>query len=52
MGGYNVFNNVVKTSDLGSRDHVLKKLQGRMIFGPFGEKNNEGTLWRGHRALI
>ena len=33
--GDTVFNDGVKTSDLGSRDHVLKHLHGRMIFGPF-----------------
>ena len=46
-----MFYDGVKTSDLGSRVHVLKNLHGRMIFGPF-EKKNEGTLWRGHRAAI
>ena len=29
----------VKTSDLGSRDYVLKHLHGRMIFNPFGKKS-------------
>ena len=43
-GGDNVFYYGVKTSDLGSRAHVLKNLYGRMIFGPF-EKNHEGTIW-------
>ena len=38
-GGGTVFYYGVKTSDLGSRAHVLKHLQGRMIFGPF-EKNS------------
>ena len=33
-----VFYDEVKTSDLGSRTHVLKHLHGRMIFVPF-EKN-------------
>ena len=33
--GYNVFYDGVKTSDLGSRDLVIKYLHGRMIFGPF-----------------
>ena len=39
-GGDTVFYDGVKTSDLGSRAHVLKHLHlhGRMIFGPF-EKN-------------
>ena len=39
-----VFYDVVKTSHLGSRAHILKHLYGRMIFGPF-EKNHEGTIW-------
>ena len=30
-----MFYDVVETSDLGSRAHVLKYLHGRMIFGPF-----------------
>ena len=34
-GGDTVFYDWVKTSDLGSRDHVLKYLHGRMMFGPF-----------------
>ena len=34
-----VFYYGVKTSDLGSRSHVLKYLHGRMTFGPFEEKN-------------
>ena len=34
-GGDTVFDNGVKTSDLGSRPHFLKHLHGRMIFGPF-----------------
>ena len=34
-GGDTVFYDGVKTSDLGSRAHVLKHLHGRMIFGPF-----------------
>ena len=33
-GGDNVIYDVVKTSDLGSRAHILKHLHGRMIFGP------------------
>ena len=37
-GGDTVFYNGVKTSDLGSRAHVLKYLHGRRIFFPF-EKN-------------
>ena len=42
----------VKTSDLGSRSHILKYLQGRMIFGPFEKVFHEGTLWSGYRAVI
>ena len=34
-GGDAVFNDGVKTSDLGSRDHVFKHLHGIMIFGQF-----------------
>ena len=34
-GGDTVFYDGVKTSDLGSRAHVLKNLHGRIIFGPF-----------------
>ena len=33
-----VFYDGVKTSDLGSRAHVLKHLHGRMIFGQFEKK--------------
>ena len=34
-GGETVFYYGVKTSNLGSRANILKKLHGRMIFGPF-----------------
>ena len=34
-GGDTVFNDGLKTSDLGSRDHVLKNLHRRIRFGPF-----------------
>ena len=34
-GGDTVLYDGVKTSDLGSRAHVLKRLHGRPIFGPF-----------------
>ena len=51
MVGDTVFYDGVKASDLGSRSRVLKHLHGRMIFGPF-EKNHEGTLCRGPRAVI
>ena len=30
-----MFYDGVKTSDLGSRAHVLKTLHGGMVFGPF-----------------
>ena len=40
-----VFYDVVKTSDLGSRAHILKHLHGRMIFGPF-EKNSMKIIFR------
>ena len=35
MDGTLCLYNVVKTSYMGSRDHVLKHLHGRIIFGPF-----------------
>ena len=38
-GGYTMFYDWVKTSNLGSRSHILKHLHGRMIFGPFEKKN-------------
>ena len=37
--GDTVFYYGVKTSDLGSRAHVLKHLHGIMIFGPFEKKS-------------
>ena len=51
-GGDTVFYFGVKTSDLGSRAHMLKHLHGRMIFVPFGKIFREGTLWSGYRAVI
>ena len=44
MGKYisgrdNVFNYEVKTSDMGSRAHILKDLHRRIIFGPFGKNS-------------
>ena len=51
-GGETVFYDGVKTSDLGSRAHILKHLHGRIIFGPFEIIFHEGTLWRGYRVLI
>ena len=51
-GGDNVFYYGVKTSDLGSRAHILKYLHGRRIFGPFEKVLYEGTLSSGYRAVI
>ena len=50
--GDTVFYAGVKTSDLGSRAHILKFLHGGMIFGPFENKFHEGTLWSGYRSVI
>ena len=50
--GDTVFYNVLKTSDLGSRAHILKHLHGIMIFGPFEKVFDEGTLWSGYGAII
>ena len=47
-----MFYDGVKTSDLGIRAHILKKLHGIMIFGPFGKKIHEGTLWSVHRDIV
>ena len=43
-GGDTVFYDGVKTSDLRTRAHILKRLHGRMIFGPFDFFLHEGTL--------
>ena len=51
-GGNTMFYDGVKTSDLGIRAPILKKLHGRMIFGPFEKVFHEGTLWIGYRAVI
>ena len=51
-GGDTVFYDGVKTSDLGSRAHISKHLNGRMVFGPFEKVLREGTLWSGYRAVI
>ena len=51
-GGDTMFYDGVKTSDLGSRAHILKHLHGRMVFGPFWKKSHEGTLWSGYRTII
>ena len=50
-GGDTVFYDGVKTSDLGSRAHILKHLHGRIIFGPFEKVFHEGTLWSEHDVL-
>ena len=47
-----MFYDGVKTSELGSRAHVLKHLIGRMLFGPFERCFHGDTLWRGHGAVI
>ena len=47
-----MFYDVVETYYLGNRDHVLKHLHERIIFGPFEKCFHEGNLWRGYRALI
>ena len=40
-GGDTVFYDGVKTSDLGSRSHILKHLHGRIIFGSFEKKSKK-----------
>ena len=51
-GGDTVFFDGAKTSDLGSRPHILKHLHGRRIFGPFEKVSHEGTIWSEYRAVI
>ena len=51
-GGETVFYDGVKSSDIGSRAHILKHLHGRMVFGPFEKVFHEGTLWSGYRSVI
>ena len=51
-GGDTVFYYGVKSSDFGSRSHILKHLHGIMVFGPFENVFREGTLWNGYRAAI
>ena len=46
-GGDTVFYGGLKSSDFGSRAHILKHLHGRMVFGPFEKVFHEGTLWSG-----
>ena len=50
--GDTMFYDGVKTSDLGSRAHILKQLHGRMIFGPFETVSHEGTISRGCKSVI
>ena len=51
-GGDTMFYDAVKSSDFGSRVHILKHLHGKMVFGPFENVFHEGTLWSGYRAVI
>ena len=51
-GGDTVFYDGLKSSDFGSRAHILKHLHGRMVFGPFENVFCEGTLCSGYRAVI
>ena len=52
-GGDTVFYDGVKTSDFGSRAHVLKHIHGRMIFVPFEKKSWRYSLkWIYSRDLL
>ena len=51
-GGDTVFYDVVKSSELGIRAHILKHLHGRIVFGPFAKVFRESTLWNEYRAVI
>ena len=51
-GGDTVFYDGMKSSEFGSRDHILKHLHGRMVFGQFEKVFYEGTLWSKYRDLI
>ena len=51
-GGDTVFYDGVKSYDFWSSAHILKKIHGRMVFGPFEKVFHEGTLWSGYRAVI
>ena len=51
-GGDTVFYDGVKYCDFGSRAHILKNSNGRMVFGPLEFFFHEGTLWSGYRAII
>ena len=50
-GGNTVFYDGLKSTDLGSRAHILKKLHGIMIFGPLF-LTHEVNLCRGPRSVI
>ena len=52
IGGYKVFYDGVKQTDLGKRAHVLKYLHDRIIMGTFEIFFHEGSLWRGHISVI
>ena len=51
-GGDTVFYDEVKIYELGNISHVLKYLHGRIIFAPFEIVFHEGSIWRGHIAVI
>ena len=51
-GGDTLFYGGVKQIDLVKIYHVLKHLHGIMISGSFERCFHEGSLWRGHRAVI
>ena len=42
----------IKTTYLGNRAQYLKCLHEKIIFGPFERCFHEGSLWKGHRALV
>ena len=50
--GYTVFYDKVKHKDLANRPHLLKRLHGRIIMGPFEIYVHGGYLWILHRASI
>ena len=45
-GGDTAFYDGVKMTDLGIRAHVLKRIHGRIIFGPFERCFHESYIWR------
>ena len=51
-GGDTVFSDGIIYSDQSKRYHVIKHLYDRCDVGPFEILFHEGTLWRGHRAVI